>query len=97
MEKSNELLLKSKNCERLEYIEPIPHEAIAKAVKEMANGSLCSGARINEIIAVTITKLKRNRSRTIPALICRILAMVCKTKIAGADHFQIRWVPTHVS
>jgi hypothetical protein len=25
------------------------------------------------------------------------LAVVCPAKIAGANHFQIRWVRTHVS
>ena len=89
--------MRLRNSIRLEESDPIAQAVTAKAVKETANGSLCSGARMSEAIAAKRIRLKRIKSRKISASICRILAVVCPAKIAGANHFQIRWVRTHVS
>ena len=62
MANSVELPLKAKNSAKLEKIEPIAHAAKASAVKAIAKGSLCIGARISEKIAVITTALNKTKS-----------------------------------
>ena len=73
MENNVALPLKVKNSAKLEKIEPIPHAAKARAVKAIAKGSLCIGARISEKIAARTTALNKTKSIANPDSICNNL------------------------
>ena len=81
---------KLKNWLRLEVIEPIPHEAIARDRKTTASGSFCKGTWKSEMIASKTTKLQRIKSVPIVGLEITNFARKLIAKSAGANHLAIR-------